>query len=129
MTPCGDPAAFVPVPSCASRTNCSPDAYGFYPFAPGNAGRNIPDGPGLFYTNTTLMKNLRVREGKSVQVRYEIFNLFNHPNFQLPDRNFDESAAGIISGVQRQGRGGPRVMQFLSRITRVYGSAVNNPEA
>jgi hypothetical protein len=107
-----DPAAFSPVPSCASRTNCSPDPYGFYPFAPGNSGRNILDGPGLFYVNTTLMKNFRIREGKTIQSRYEVFNIFNHPNFQLPDRNFDESAAGIISNVQGQGRGGPRTMQF-----------------
>jgi hypothetical protein len=107
-----DPNAFVAVPACASRTDCSPDANGFYPFAPGNAGRNILDGPGLFYVNTTLMKNFRFREGKSIQARYEVFNIMNHPNFQLPNRNFDETSAGIMSNVQGQGRGGPRVMQF-----------------
>src|SRR5262249_39344862 len=66
-----DPAAFSPVPACASRADCSPDQYGFYPFAPGNSGRNILDGPGLFYVNTTLMKNFRIGEGKTIQARYE----------------------------------------------------------
>ncbi len=79
--------------SCASRTNCSPDQYGFLPFAPGNSGRNILDGPGMSNINTTLMKNF-------------------HANFQLPNRNFNDSAAGIITNVLGQGSGGPRTMQF-----------------
>ena len=107
-----DPAAFVQTPGCASRTNCSPDKYGFIPFVPGNSGRNILDGPGLFYLNSTLFKNFRMAERRSIQVRWEVFNMFNHPNFQLPNRNFNETDAGIISGVQGQGRGGPRTMQF-----------------
>jgi cysteine synthase len=31
----------------ASRTSCAPDQYGFLPFADGNSGRNILDGPGM----------------------------------------------------------------------------------
>jgi hypothetical protein len=107
-----DPEAFVQTASCASRTNCGPDQYGFIPFAPGNSGRNILDGPGMFYTNTTLFKNFRMAERRSIQARWEIFNLFNHPNFQLPNRDFNETDAGIISGVQGQGKGGPRTLQF-----------------
>jgi len=44
-----------------------------------------------------------------------VFNLFNHPNFLLPNRSFNDTAAGIISGVQASGGGGPRVMQFALR--------------
>jgi hypothetical protein len=50
------PAAFVHVPGCASRTDCPADAYGFAPFAPGNAGRNRLDGPGLENLNASLAK-------------------------------------------------------------------------
>jgi hypothetical protein len=107
-----DPHAFVQTPACASRTNCAPDKYGFIPFVPGNAGRNILDGPALFFTNATLFKNFRMAERRSIQVRWETFNIFNHANFQLPNRNFNETDAGIISGVQGQGRGGPRTLQF-----------------
>jgi hypothetical protein len=107
-----DPSAFVGAPGCASRQNCSPDPYGFLPFAPGNSGRNILDGPGLFYINSSLMKNFVVGEGKRIQFRFEAFNIMNRPNFLLPDRNYNEVAAGVIDGVQDSGRGGPRVMQF-----------------
>jgi hypothetical protein len=107
-----NPSVFVRAASCASRTNCGPDQYGFIPFMPGNSGRNILDGPGLFNTNTTLMKNFHVKERQSIQARWEVFNIFNRPNFQLPNRMFNETAAGIITGVQGQGSGGPRTMQF-----------------
>jgi hypothetical protein len=107
-----DPNAFVPTAECASRTNCSPDKYGFLPFAPGNSGRNILDGPGTFYVNTTLFKNFRLAERRSIQARAEVFNIFNHPNFVIPNRNYNETSAGIISDVQGAGRGGPRTMQF-----------------
>lgn len=40
-------AAFSAVPACASQTNCTPDQYGFLPFADGTSGRNILDGPGI----------------------------------------------------------------------------------
>lgn len=107
-----DPTAFVPTAKCASRTDCSPDQYGFVPYVPGNSGRNILDGPGTFNVNTTLMKNFRVSERRSIQARWEAFNIFNHPNFQLPDVNYNETAAGIISDVQGTGSGGPRTLQF-----------------
>jgi hypothetical protein len=111
-----DPHAFVQTASCASRTNCSPDKYGFIPFVPGNSGRNILDGPALFFTNATLFKNFRMKERRSVQFRMEVFNIFNHANFQLPNRNFNETDAGIISAVQGQGRGGPRTLQFALKF-------------
>jgi len=107
-----DPAAFVHTTGCASRTNCAPDQYGFLPFAPGNSGRNILDGPGMFYTNGNLMKNFHLGERRSIQARCEVFNVFNKPNFKLPNRNFNQTAAGMISDVQGVGRGGPRTIQF-----------------
>jgi outer membrane receptor protein involved in Fe transport len=114
------PTAFVAVPSCASQTNCSPDQYGFLPFAPGNSGRNILDGPALQNIDLSLMKNWTMKENtrKRVQFRWEVYNIFNHPNFQLPNRNFNETAAGYISATQQtgsggaSGTGGPRIMQF-----------------
>jgi outer membrane receptor protein involved in Fe transport len=111
------PADFVAVPSCASRTNCSPDQYGFLPFAPGNSGRNILDGPGMRNINTSLMKNWVMNESgrKRIQFRWEVFNIFNHPNFLLPNRDFNETAAGYIGSTQQSGSGGPRIMQFALR--------------
>lgn len=108
------PTSFQAVPVCASRTNCSPDQYGFVPFAPGNSGRNILDGPGLVNVNLGGMKNFVIRERNRIQFRWEVFNIANHPNFLLPNRNFNQTGAGIITGVQ-SGTGGSRVMQFALR--------------
>jgi hypothetical protein len=99
-----------------SRTDCPASPHGFLPFAYGNSGRNILSGPGLFYVNTTLMKYWNVSERKRVQFRYEVFNITNHPNFQLPNIDFDEVNAGIISGVRQGGSGGSREMQFALKF-------------
>jgi hypothetical protein len=107
-----DPNAFLPVPGCASRTNCAADQYGFLPFADGNGGRNTLDAPGLANINLSLQKNWSVGERKTVQFRGEMFNIFNHPNFVLLDRNFNEAAAGYLSSVAAVGTGGARIMQF-----------------
>ena len=106
------PAAYEPVPGCISRTNCSPDQYGFLPFVDGNAGRNNIDAPGLQNINVTMQKNWAVGERKTVQFRWESFNIFNHPNFVLMNRNFNETAAGFLTSVAAVGNGGPRGMQF-----------------
>jgi hypothetical protein len=110
-----NPGDFINVPNCASRKDCSPDPYGFLPFVPGNSGRNILNGPGSVYTNLSLIKNWSLRERKRIQFRYEVFNIFNHPNFLLPNRFFNETSGGIINGVQASGGGGPRIMQFALR--------------
>jgi hypothetical protein len=51
----------------------------------GNAGRNIVDGPDYRNVNASLLKNTRLTESVSLQLRAEAFNLFNRPNFDLPD--------------------------------------------
>jgi outer membrane receptor protein involved in Fe transport len=112
-----NPADFVAVPSCASRTDCAPDQYGFLPFADGNSGRNILDGPGMQNIDLSLLKNWALNESgrKRFQFRLEVFNIFNHANFFLPDRNFNETAGGYISATQPSGNGGPRILQLALR--------------
>lgn len=107
------PGDFVAAPQCVSRTNCpKTDAYGFVPFSDGNSGRGILDAPGTENINLTLLKNISVSERKSFQFRWEVFNIFNHPNFILLDRFFNETAAGYLTSVAASGNGGPRIMQF-----------------
>ena len=55
----------------------------------GNAGRNILTGPDYAMTSVSLVKNTRVGAlgaGGQVQIRLEVFNLLNRPNFATPDR-------------------------------------------
>ena len=55
----------------------------------GNAGRNSLTGPDYAMTSVSLVKNTRVAAlgaGGQVQVRIEVFNVLNRPNFATPDR-------------------------------------------
>lgn len=55
---------------------------------PGNAGRNIIDGPGFQQIDFTVQKRTAISEDVSLEFRAEFFNLLNHPNFNLPERVF-----------------------------------------
>jgi hypothetical protein len=73
----------------------------------GNAGRNILDGPSFQNVNASLVKNTRINESVSVQFRAEFFNLFNHPNFNLPDNFLGSPTFGVITSARE-----PRHIQF-----------------
>jgi hypothetical protein len=73
----------------------------------GNAGRNILDGPGYRNVNASLVKNTALTETLSLQFRAEVFNLFNHPNFNLPDNFLGSPTFGRISSARD-----PRHIQF-----------------
>ncbi|MBL8233900.1 MAG: carboxypeptidase regulatory-like domain-containing protein, partial [Bryobacterales bacterium] len=80
--------AFEKVPRCTTRDTCVPTPSGFTPFAFGNSGRNILDGPAQQFLNMALMKNFRFEGKRNFQFRYETFNISNHANFNLPNRQF-----------------------------------------
>ena len=73
----------------------------------GNAGRNILDGPGYQNVNASLVKNTLLKEGVNLQFRAEAFNLFNHPNFNLPDNFLGSPTFGRITSARE-----PRHIQF-----------------
>jgi len=73
----------------------------------GNAGRNVIDGPGYQNVNLSLVKNTAITERVNLQFRTEFFNLFNHPNFNLPDSFLGSPTFGIISSAKD-----PRHIQF-----------------
>jgi hypothetical protein len=50
----------------------------------GTLGRNNLVGPGYVETDLGVMKETRIAERVSIQFRAELFNLFNHPNFNIP---------------------------------------------
>lgn len=51
----------------------------------GNSGRHPIHGPGFFQTDLSLLKDFRIAEGRKLQFRTEVFNLFNRPNFAQPN--------------------------------------------
>ncbi len=73
----------------------------------GNAGRNILDGPSIKTVDFSLFKGFAVTEAIRIEFRTEIFNLFNHPNFDPPGTTFGTSTFGVISSA-----GDSRQIQF-----------------
>jgi hypothetical protein len=71
--------------------NCfTPSTYG----STGNLGRNVIVGPGYAETDIGITKNTRITERVSLQFRAEIFNIFNHPNFSVPDGTIINPGSG-----------------------------------
>ena len=50
----------------------------------GNLERNAITGPGFFNTDLSIIKNARLGSSASLQLRVDVFDLFNHPNFGPP---------------------------------------------
>ncbi len=62
----------------------------------GNSGRNIVRGPGTANVDMSFLKNHYYGEQGNIQFRVEVFNLPNHPNFNMPNRDFGTRNFGKI---------------------------------
>src|SRR6266403_373989 len=63
----------------------------------GNGGRNVIYGPPTTRFDATLSKKIRFSESKSFQLRWEVFNIFNHTNFAtFSSTNVTSSVFGRI---------------------------------
>ncbi len=88
----------------------------------GNLGRNVYRGPHVFNMDYSMFKSIRVREGMSLQLRFEAFNIFNVQNYDVPSSlTVNTNATQIAANVGRitslaQGTT-PRQLQFGLRFT------------
>lgn len=85
----------------------------------GNAGRNILRGDGLRNLDLGLYREFKITERQGVQVRAEMFNLANHPNFYFPGANIlaaatrGDSSFGTVTRAAFQSQtGAQRQIQF-----------------
>ena len=99
-----DPGAFAVVPATDPIT-------GLPRF--GNAGRNTIVGPGTNYMDANVAKSISFREGRSLTLRVEAFNLLNHANYANPQLNISNTTtvATITSVLRSQ-----REVQFAARF-------------
>jgi hypothetical protein len=82
-------------------------------FTFGNSGRNILYGPGIANWDLAILKNTRITERISHQIRWEMFNAWNTPQFNNPNTNIDPGGpGGRILGARE-----PRIMQLAMRIS------------
>jgi hypothetical protein len=76
---------------------------------PGNAKRRFFYGPGIDNYDMALLKNVAFTESKSLEFRFEGFNVFNHAQFYGPasvDGNISSSSFGDVVSAAA-----PRLMQ------------------
>jgi hypothetical protein len=59
-------------------------------------GRNAFRGPHYFDTDMALFKNFKITERLTFGLGAQAFNVFNHPNFGLPDNTYGDSTFGQI---------------------------------
>jgi Carboxypeptidase regulatory-like domain len=81
----------------------------------GNAKRRVFYGPGIENFDLTLQKNVRLAESKSLELRAEMFNAFNHAQFYGPasvDGQVDDAVhfGDIVSAAS------PRLVQLAAKF-------------
>ncbi len=77
----------------------------------GNAGRNILVSAGVNNFDLQLFKDTQIREGHTLELRWEAFNAFNHTQWGQAGVNLEAPAQfGVISSTRA-----PRIMQFVLR--------------
>jgi Carboxypeptidase regulatory-like domain/TonB dependent receptor/TonB-dependent Receptor Plug Domain len=119
------------VPDCQFNAAAFTDPVGT--FTPGNTPRNYLRGPGFAQVDLSVTKNTRLSENAALQLRIDIFNLFNKANFADPSGGLttDDTTHTLrptaffgrsVSTVGNQlggllGFGGPRQIQLSARIT------------
>jgi hypothetical protein len=82
---------------------------------PGTSARRFFYGPGLNNYDMALLKNLKLTESKSLQLRLEAFNVFNHAQFfgaGAVDGNIDSSTFGQVLSA-----GPPRLLQVGAKFS------------
>ena len=84
-----------------SAASCIPGTWHF-----GSLGRNALRGPGYRNVDFSIFKDTPITEGVKIQLRAEIFNIFNHPNFSNPLLpSFAAEFASTIDPVTGRGTG------------------------
>jgi Carboxypeptidase regulatory-like domain len=84
-----DPRKCIKDPNCAPYFNTSlfsAENLGQL----GNSKRRFFYGPGINNWDMALLKSLPLSESKSLQFRFEFFNVFNHTQFNPPDGNIND---------------------------------------
>jgi len=89
----------------------------------GNLRNNSLFGPGSIIVNTALSRLFQIREGQTVEFRWEVFNLPNHANLYPPQSalvapTFAQPTPASVTGLGAlaQTTNDPRIMQFALKF-------------
>jgi hypothetical protein len=96
--------------------NCVPGTRHF-----GDLGRNSLRGPSFKQWDIALYKNTKITERLGLQLRADIFNVLNHPNFSSP------LLPAFIADAGQQGIGTNGVSQGFYNLTATGDVGIGNP--
>ena len=68
------------------------------PLTFGNTPKNLYKGPHQQYDDSAVSKHIKLFEGSELQLRFEMFNTFNHPSLGVPQQWFGQGVFGKITG-------------------------------
>ena len=74
-------------------------------------------GPGTQVVSLSIYRSFRYKEGLTFRIGSSAANLFNHPNYGVPNLNLGTAPFGTIRSLQSAEDSGPRAIQFGSRLT------------
>ena len=79
----------------------------------GDAGRNFFHGPGINNFDAALYKDTKVTESTRIELRFEVYNLFNHTQFLADSvgNDFNSSFFG-----QSTAAASPRIIQIAAKV-------------
>ena len=87
----------------------------------GNLGKNVVRAPGLFQNDTSLSKQVLIKERASMALGFQFFNIFNHPQLAAPSANISSTSnfGRITSTINTSpiGAGTPRRVQVFARFS------------
>ncbi|MGA7625476.1 MAG: hypothetical protein WCA91_18035, partial [Candidatus Acidiferrales bacterium] len=109
-------AAGAPDTDSGPGQNCVPGTRHF-----GDLGRNSLRGPSFKQWDFAIYKNTQITERLGLQLRADIFNLLNHPNFSSP------LLPAFIADAGQQGIGTNGVSQNFYQLTATGDVGIGNP--
>lgn len=89
------------------------DAFRFADFKFGDVGRNILRQPGIKTWDVGIFKEFPVKEGHRFQFRFEVFNLYNTPQFRAPDAALGSPTFGQITSTWQDNRQMQFALKYL----------------
>jgi Carboxypeptidase regulatory-like domain/TonB-dependent Receptor Plug Domain/TonB dependent receptor len=112
----GDVDCYFLAPRRSQCRTLFPNASDFLALPPsgvfGNVGRNVLRAPGVRIADIALHKDFALGENRSLQFRWEVFNLANTTHFGFPNRDASSASGGSITQLGID----PRLMQFALRF-------------